>query len=103
MACNFTSFSTVFQSYQDNGRVAGHFGPVQTPGFFFFFGYIPFHSGGLGPGCFCQILLGPFGPLLIFNNFLANETFFLNLQSISLPVVIDTFRFCELIFSCDIY
>ena len=35
MACNFTSFSTVVQSYQDNGRVAGHFGPVQTPGVFF--------------------------------------------------------------------
>ena len=46
--------------------VAGHFGPgpVQTPGFF---GHISFQIGGFGPilgvGCFCQILLGPFGPL----------------------------------------
>ena len=63
----------LFQSYQDNGRVAGHFGPVQTPGFFWSYS-LSFRW--FGPGCFCQILLGPFGPLLIFNNFLANETFF---------------------------
>ena len=67
MACNFTSFSTVFQSYQDNGRVAGHFGPVQTPGFFF--GHIPFHLGGFGPvvsAKFCWVLLAHFYFLMIF-------------------------------------
>ena len=44
MICNFTSFTTVFQSYQDNGRVAGRFSPVpiQTLFFFFFF----FWGGG---------------------------------------------------------
>ena len=74
MACNFTSFSTVFQSYQDNGRVAGHFGPVQTPGFFFR-SYSP-HLGGFGPvvsAKFCWVLLAHF---YFFNNFLANEKFF---------------------------
>ena len=74
MACNFTSFSTVFQSYQDNGRVAGLFGPVQTPAFFFRSYSLSFRW--FRPGCFCQILLRPFGPLLSFNNFLANEKFF---------------------------
>ena len=60
MACNFTSFSTVFQSHQDNGRVAGHVGPVQTPGLFRSY---PFHLGGFGPvvsAKFCWVLLAHF-------------------------------------------
>ena len=65
MTCNFTSFSTIFQSYQDNGRVAGRFGPVPVQTLFFG-GPIPFHLGGFGPilgvGCCGPILLSPFGP-----------------------------------------
>ena len=76
MACNFTSFSIVFQSYQDNGRVAGQFGPVQTPGFLGFFRSYSLSFRWFRPGYLFQILLGPFGPLLFFNNFLANEKFF---------------------------
>ena len=66
MAYNFTSFSTVFQSYQDNGRVAGHFGPVQTQ---VFFGHIPFHLSGFRPvvsAKFCWVLLAHFYFLIIF-------------------------------------
>ena len=79
MTCNFTSFSTVFQSYQDNGREAGCFGSVFLDPVFFF-GPVPYHLGGFGPilgaSYFCPTLLGPFGPLYFFNNFIGNEKFF---------------------------
>ena len=78
-ACNFTSFSTVFQSYQDNGRVAGCFGPVFSD-LGFIFGPVPFHLGGFGPifrgELFWPNFVGSFWPTLSFNNFLVMKSIF---------------------------